>query len=721
NGEITDPPAPLETPSQTRYAQSVSDPPSQGLEASLGSLFCQRCLLNQHIVNQALAEYMPTPTASNFSELERQASQYRSDLQERYPQVCESCATRVEARIKATGYAAKTDHLRRMMDRTRSANPRRSSWGWKHFAVVIGTLGWAGSAAGQLFWNILGALSGTEQELGLVNEDELQSMSHCIWQIFEIKEVAPQCLAAFDFVATLSMATGLLCLWWHPWLWYKLSGKFGRLTGLTDYYKFHVMFLAFRFVAWKALGKHSPFHLEGPTLRAGHALMAVLTLLFAVMLFRTVQVDRTPLVSFQENYEPLVPTINRPEHENSSPLLDLRRRSTAKQSSTTQQVTRAPTPGKQAYRPLTPPPEEDDTDGMDWTPTQSSFRPASNYRSLPSQPKSTEPSPFYGHLPPAPMSLAQRLRNPPTKPPFRKATEAQKKSFFQRALPEPAADDDDNQSPAKEALSEIPSPAQFAPPSFFPKSDRADTGLESLFGGSLSISGGQSESMKGEDRSLASGQSQLRQQQMVTRYSASRVFSILLLALSCVAWDFSLAAFPILETQVRIACLATAQLVSAFDIWSSLQMGPQTSFASVLLFQTEIIVAAYFDFKLLKSDKGDDVKQEFLSALGLWFLIWMTARGMWVVVAGVAMSPYTPPTPNSASSSSAQTSDPSKPTYSSPPAVSKNSQTPKVVIPRAQPQVYSAGNPQVSQRTTRSKARKDSLGMGTGFGSLSLG
>lgn len=222
---------------------------------------------------------MPTPTASNFSELERQASQYRSDLQERYPQVCESCAPRVEARIKATGYAAKTDHLRRMMDRTRNANPRQSSWCWKHFAVVIGTLGWVGSAAGQLFWNILGALPRMEQELGLVDEDELQSMSHCIWQVFETKEVTPQCLAAFEFVASSAMATGLLCLWWHPRLWYKLSGKFGRLTGLTEYYKSHVMFLAFRFVGGKALGKHSPFHLEGPILRAGHALMAVFTLI----------------------------------------------------------------------------------------------------------------------------------------------------------------------------------------------------------------------------------------------------------------------------------------------------------------------------------------------------------------------------------------------------------------------------------------------------------
>ncbi|KAI4160928.1 MAG: hypothetical protein LQ342_005354 [Letrouitia transgressa] len=436
------------------------------------------------------------------------------------------------------------------------------------------------------------------------------------------------------------------------------------------------------------------------------------------MLFRSVQVDQTPLVSFQENYEPLVPTIKRSERENSSPLLDLRRRSTAKQSSTTQQVTQAPTPGKQAYRPLTPPPEEDDTDGMDWTPTQSSFRPASNYRSLPSQPKSTEPSPFYGHLPPAPMSLAQRLRNPPTKPPFRKATEAQKQSFFQRTFPKATVDDDGDQPPAKEASSQIASPAHFAPPRFFPKSDRADTGLESLFGGSLSISGCQSESVKDEDRNFVSGQSRLRQQQMITRFSTSRVSAILLLALSCVAWDFSLTAFPLLGTQVRIACLATAQLVSAYDIWSSLQMGPQTSLASVLLFQTEIIGAAYFDFKLLKSDKGDKLKQEFLSALGLWFLIWMTARGMWGAVAGVAMSP---PISNTASSSSAQTSDLSEPAYSSPPAVSKDSQTQKVGKPQAQPQIYSAANPEVSQRTTRSKERKDSLGMGTGFGSLSLG
>ena len=278
NGEITDPPAD-ETSIQIRYAQSIPRPVSPEYSASQESLFCQRCLQNQHIVNQALAEYLPAPTASDFSEFEARVPRYRQGLEERYPQVCENCAPGVEARIKATGYAAKTDHLRRMMDRTRSVKRNEVAWSWKFLAFLAGAIGWTASIAGQLLWDGLGVLTSIGQEDGLWSDEDSQSASRCIWDGMQTRRLMSQCSGAFEPVAKFSLTMGLVCIWWNPKMRQKFSGKAVRVLGLPEYYKLQALFLVVRFAAWKALGKHSTLQLEDQTVKAGHAVTLVLTIL----------------------------------------------------------------------------------------------------------------------------------------------------------------------------------------------------------------------------------------------------------------------------------------------------------------------------------------------------------------------------------------------------------------------------------------------------------
>src|SRR5947208_3599249 len=91
----------------------------------------------------------------NFSAYESSYPQYRRNLEERYPQVCENCEPRVRERIRATGYAAKTDHLRRMMERTKARGRRKRTPGWRDVVLIFGKMGWWVSLMGQLWWNLM--------------------------------------------------------------------------------------------------------------------------------------------------------------------------------------------------------------------------------------------------------------------------------------------------------------------------------------------------------------------------------------------------------------------------------------------------------------------------------------------------------------------------------------------------------------------------------------
>jgi hypothetical protein len=148
------------------------------------------------------------------------------------------------------------------------------------------------------------------------------------------------------------------------------------------------------------------------------------------------------------------------------------------------------------YGPPTPP-LDSEGDEMDWTPAKNEFRPTRSPQIHQPTPAHAAPSPFYGRLPPAPIAPAQRLRNPPNRPTFRKASATQKQSFLdgfagstsatvQRtssSLARISREDikpDFPEEPLSSRRMEM-APQRFAPP-------LEETGLESLFNGVFSLS-----------------------------------------------------------------------------------------------------------------------------------------------------------------------------------------------------------------------------------------
>lgn len=218
---------------------------------------------------------------------------------------------------------------------------------------------------------------------------------------------------------------------------------------------------------------------------------------FNIISFRSIQTDHNTRVLFQENPEPLV--ARRAQQtgsitESNQPKGD-RYSSLAKPSTRpfsiddfAPRVQQQPLP----YQPPTPPPDENDDEAMDWTPSQeNNFRPTNIYRSFDSAVQQTEQiqeSPFHGRLPPNIVSQNHRLRNPPNQPTFRKASTKQKQAFFNTPNKRGGRDEDsDAVSVAETTITDF-SPMKFTSPTFFPQSDHhAETGLEDILARSFTI------------------------------------------------------------------------------------------------------------------------------------------------------------------------------------------------------------------------------------------
>lgn len=281
------------------------------------------------------------------------------------------------------------------------------------------------------------------------------------------------------------------------------------------------------------------------------------------------------------------------------------------------------------YNPPTPPPDEDGFEEMDWMPSQQPLPPASRYR-MPA-PKITQPSPFYGRLPPAPLSQAHKLRNPQNQPAFRQASVAQKQSFFSRGRSHLAADDiseassDCVDSPTKSIIrSEVGSP-QFAEPRFFPPSDyERNTGLESIFSKAFSI---------------AEEPHELRVARELKQQSADRHthdFLILklqallvpTLAFSFLAWIFA-PSIPRLAVHIRLACLGAATLVAGRGLLETVQMGKvYWRWSDMFVYGVEFVISTVLG-KASKVPPRNGSTDE-VGMLGIVFLGVMFAQELWV-------------------------------------------------------------------------------------------
>ena len=232
-------------------------------------------------MSQALASYLPPPDAPDYAEYERAEEEYLKGLEERYPQVCQRCEPKVQERIKAAGYAAKTDHLRRMMDRTRGHGIEYGNGTWISPLVTLGGVGWFLSQAGQFLWSGLSLLESTEGHHGLRDEQNYAAASVCLQRVMRGLGSVSDCTEVLYSAAGLALLFGILTSWWNPVLRETSERRNVRAVGTAEFYQLQCMLFIMRCAIWWYLPSYD---LSPHQIRAAHMFLLVFLTIVSIQL-----------------------------------------------------------------------------------------------------------------------------------------------------------------------------------------------------------------------------------------------------------------------------------------------------------------------------------------------------------------------------------------------------------------------------------------------------
>ncbi|KAF3491852.1 uncharacterized protein GIQ15_01369 [Arthroderma uncinatum] len=629
NGEITDPPA-AEVSTEERFRQ-YADPVAQSFEheqpsAADSTIFCSTCQKNQYLFTQTLASYLPEPSHPEYAVYEESYPSYKRSLEERYPQVCEKCKPRVIDRIRQTGYAAKTDHLRRMMERSKgkSSKQNRQMWKWKGLLVSTGAVAFWTSVAGQLVWDGVAFAASVYrlQDVEVASSSTFSFARQCISRSIQSRGVPGECAALLVPYAGLSLILGAFSLWWNPKLRLKVEGHHGRLVGLREYYRIQIVALMVRFMAWAGLQDPAIIGLHPQLKPSIHIFVAVFTLITTLVSTSTIKFEKKPLVNWSDNTDKLLANKNGsvgaqlgspPDSQNSEPGSQPTFQRFPISSLAPRRLA-TPEP----YIPPTPPldPPQDHIDAMDWTPSrqplQIPIKPVSHQ--VPAVSASTL---FQGQLPQISKPPSWNLRNPVSQKPEK--IQRKPNPFHQAPVLQPTLFSLDDEEEEEDHPKPARTNAVFAAPKFFPPSLTTETGLENLFDQAFSIADG-----PGNGQPSQSTQASDSRKSTAFGNTPSHILRISLL-IFCLALWASTKLYTMPMKSIETAVLGISFLVAAFSFLESL-MKPMLAWnvTDILLSLFELVSCIYL--AVIRARQLDDLVA--LENAGIYLVSFMMGHEM---------------------------------------------------------------------------------------------
>ncbi|KAI1461218.1 Ima1 N-terminal domain-containing protein [Annulohypoxylon moriforme] len=534
-GEITDPPSSPSVieRSQVQYAIPRSSVPPRSLSPDVAGseepIFCDTCLRNQHMLTSSLAqfEWPEDQRSAEYVAREKRYYALRRDLEKRYPQMCADCEPRVEKKLHEASYTAQTDHLRRMMDRTRSHRHEVKQRGFLDVVDTLGKWSWHLGFALQVLWHIAMVWSIVVDPYILSGADSrVTAILKGIRQLSYSR--LPQ-LPQADLFMKWAINLGMCSLPWNPRFKQTIRGFTAHYLGFKHWYTYQLFILLVRY-AGLSMAQYSSLKGSQISAQLGAQLAIALSMTYVYHASRrSIHTDTTPLFRPRSKVNsPRRPTA-RPEPEprkdqndlgsildeiaqspprsNIGPTQRFTQNSNNYRSTTNNGAfgglhershgakSSEPTFGSlQLSDPIIADKPEPQIvqyeEEMDWTPSASQHRAFSEYNpyrvkntnprfnDAPIEPK---PGPIWYKVPPAPTTPAQRMRNPPMRPIIRESPKEKKENFF-KSTRGPV----DIGSSKQSSLSEI----KFAEPKFFAPEDKDDPrdGLSKMFASSFSIS-----------------------------------------------------------------------------------------------------------------------------------------------------------------------------------------------------------------------------------------
>ncbi|CZT44048.1 uncharacterized protein RSE6_04173 [Rhynchosporium secalis] len=449
NGEITDPPVAtdLAAPADLKYSTRPVSP--ENLD---NDVFCATCLKNQHIVATAIAEYpFDTDTCRPaYIQDEREFNSYKQGLENRFPQVCAHCEPKVLAQMRQAGKTAKTDHLRRMMFKSREARsaPLQES-SWFGILLSITRILWYLSIAGQILWDVSFILDILVTE-AIVNLQLSSSLERILPFLDSFTSICTS-----DSWIRYSLKCGFESIWWNPEFDPATKAFKKRLKGFKSWYIHQLALIILRTMFYYTTRNGVAPGTSELTTFVAHGASLILVFYLAISAHSAIKIDRSPLwADTPQKLSKIAPSTSTGSPaqrgiESLGDLLDEIARE-PRSSDLNPSPPSSPLTITQIRTPARPPiynPQRHNSqvnmsyaeDEMEWLPTvpqTSSFR----VFTPPSRPQTAQKfgespigdksSPFWFKVPSAPITPAHRQYNPPNKPTF--TSQAVKENFFSK-------------------------------------------------------------------------------------------------------------------------------------------------------------------------------------------------------------------------------------------------------------------------------------------------
>jgi hypothetical protein len=448
-GEITDPPVEATaaaTAPPLDYLRSRSTTPV--MSAPPESPFCETCERNQLLLNKTLAEYIPDEDDPEYDKYINTVDEYRAELEERYPQVCENCIGRVEEQIRASGYAAKADNLRRVLEKNKQyqATLQTSRQFWTLAIVRLAKWIYVTNVLVALVWHGFGSIVLAN---GYIHHFSWRT---CFNQAVGSKQVDEACFSSPYMLelARYALVADLLTIWWNPKLEQKTNRAGGRMRGLLVTWFLRIALLAIRFLNF--LGTEEvPSNDEGLRgLHYSHITIFVILLLGTFGSWNSVRIVYRSNKSLFQNLDAQLPSAEKPKRSESAKSLPNNSAFDTMAGAFTSSFNSMTGPAQNPPMPPSPTQSLKSTttldsdsftprrkttqvadDVMDWTPTQKRFAPhapsiiSPQWSGEPSSPRTyaparepvsifarKDPNPFHHRVPAAPKAPAASILEP---------------------------------------------------------------------------------------------------------------------------------------------------------------------------------------------------------------------------------------------------------------------------------------------------------------------
>ncbi|KAF2035513.1 hypothetical protein EK21DRAFT_53821 [Setomelanomma holmii] len=322
-GNVTDPPTQITAITySTNFQYIPSRSPSPIMSAPAESPFCTTCERNQALVQNLIAEYLPDEDDPKYAEYEAGYDDYRAELEQRYPQVCKDCEARVNDQIRSAGYAAKADHLRRIMERSerrrRAAQTARQSWTLRTISLAKWT--YILSSLLQLLWHVFSCIMAAAERVwdeGEMSAAEEFNWRVCALQAYHTQSVDESCVMSPDVMKIMlyALCADALTIWWNPKLKEKTNSITGRMYGLKSLWAIRGFVFMCR-VGSVYYWRHTTIDaLSLPQFHLTNIVMIAVMLMSYICTWKVVRVQYQAPPSFRRSVnEPVSSTPNSPQN-----------------------------------------------------------------------------------------------------------------------------------------------------------------------------------------------------------------------------------------------------------------------------------------------------------------------------------------------------------------------------------------------------------------------